>query len=562
MSLHSICSLLLFLAIRASGIDCGTSSEQIVAPLVVGDTAGATQLAEALYCGGSFSVEWLGFVTLEAPIIVYENSTLNVKGAEDGSSWVDGADQHQLFQVTNGTLNLYGLNLIRGNYSYGGSILALDSNVSVEKCSFVGNKATLYGGAIDVVESYIGLTNCSFYENNAMFGGAIDIWSSTLVLGNSTFGSTSVENSQGGASFDANSTGFYGGAIFAFDSDVSIASCTFFENNAIFSGGAIAVFASNTSMFNCSFNDNIATIGGAISLSSSNLVLGDSSFFGNSAEDTASNIYDTNITTFHGGAIFASYSVIGAFNCSFFGNIANFGGALCLEFTTAMLGDASFHKNIAGQSGGAIYSPFFTAIIVNGNAVWEANESILGGAIRLYYYSTLEILGNAGFSRNSAAQGGGIWLSEGSSINIFGSASFDENKALIGGAINLQDGTIANFSGEVLMMGNTASSSGGAMYCQATKSIGVYNTRFVSNFAGANGGAISVGSAGPEDLPSKFSLCSFENNTAGDAGGAIHTSGGFVSIHGSNFTGNIAGEESLMRIQLIYIELFPPTRVL
>lgn len=491
MSLGSICSLLLLLASRASGIECGTSSGQTVAPSVVEDTAGAMQLAEALYCGGSFSVEWLTFVSLETTIIVHANSTLNVTGVKGGSSWVDGANQLQLFQVINGTLNLDGLNLIGGRTADGSAISASDSDVSVKSCSFVENNAASSGAAIISYRSNVRVDNCFFSGNKA-----------TL----------------------------YGGAIAAFDSDIGLANCSFFQNNA--------------------------SSGGAIYFLSSTLVLGDSIFFGNSAEySEGSTSYDTNITDFFGGAICACDSVVDVFNCSFFENIANSGGAVFFYFTNAMLGNATFFKNVAGHSGGAIYSSSCTSIIVNGNAVWEANESIFGGAIHLYDFSSLNILGNTEFSRNSADEGGGIWLSEGSSMSIFGSASFDKNTAIVGGAINLQDETSANFSGEVFMSGNTASSFGGAMHCQAVESISVNNTRFTSNFAGSSGGAISVTSAGPEDVLSKVLLCLFENNTAGDAGGALYTTGGLIEIYGSNFIGNIAGEASEIQNNRVFVFL-------
>ena len=78
----------------------------------------------------------------------------------------------------------------------------------------------------------------------------------------------------------------------------------------------------------------------------------------------------------------------------------------------------------------------------------------------------------------------------------------------------------------------------------AVQSFVVMNTRFVSNFAGSSGGAISVTSSGPEDVLSDVFLCLFENNTAGDAGGALYTTGGLIKINGSNFIGNTAGEAS------------------
>lgn len=97
MRLFWIWSVLPFLARRTLGTDCEASAEQLGAPSVVKDTTTAQELEEAVSCGGSFAVEWVGFITLETPIVVNENTTLSVKGAGDGSSWTDGANHQPLF---------------------------------------------------------------------------------------------------------------------------------------------------------------------------------------------------------------------------------------------------------------------------------------------------------------------------------------------------------------------------------------------------------------------------------------------------------------------------------
>ena len=136
----------MLLAALGSGIGCGVSSRNVVIPSVVDDTAGALQLAEAMGCvdNGSHTVEWVGSVMLETPIVVNGATSLIVTGAEDGSSWVDGASEQSLFTVRHGgTLSLSGLNLIRGNNYSGGAIYSHTSSIRVTNCSFSGNSACL-----------------------------------------------------------------------------------------------------------------------------------------------------------------------------------------------------------------------------------------------------------------------------------------------------------------------------------------------------------------------------------------------------------------------------------
>lgn len=396
------------------------STETVTVPSIVEDTAGALQLADAMDCvdGGSFDVEWIGFVSLETAIVVKQNTVLSVTGAEDGSSWVDGANEHSLFEVE--------------------------------------------------------------------YGGGLFLSSLTLSRGK----------------------GFYGGAVEASYSNV------------------IAV--------NCIFINNSATFGGAIFLSGGNLVLSDTNFSRNSAED----------------------------------------------------------------SGGAIYGQSSATVIANGNDSWDANTAIYGGAIRLYSFCVFEISGSAAFTRNVADQGGGIWLSEGTDMTISGSAIFNENvgrdgggllvfssfarflvgsmvhfsnnTALVmgagmlqfasgaaslegqasftnniaqtGGAMRVNEGAGATISGEVTMSGNVALSSGGAIYCEATSELEIYNAHFILNYAGSSGGAIAALSSGTRTKQSIISGCSFEDNNADDAGGALFIAGGFVDINDSTFTQNTAGK--------------------
>ena len=98
------------------------------------------------------------------------------------------------------------------------------------------------------------------------------------------------------------------------------------------------------------------------------------------------------------------------------------------------------------------------------------------------------------------------------------------------------------------MIGNEASSSGGGMHCESPTQLNLDGVQFESNYGGVSGGAMTTLLAGTERLaeteakPASISNCSFSENTAGDAGGALFIGGGFVEISGSSFYYNAAGD--------------------
>lgn len=345
---------------QAWAVPCSSSS--LVPPMVVKTSTEATQLAEAVNCsGGIFSVEWKGRVTLDREIKIGTNTSLEVIGETNGASYVDGMDEHPLFQTDGGELRLYNLTLTNGNGEDGGAISAK------------------HGADIAV-------NNCNFTANNANRGGAIYINNSTMrTLGYTVF-ERNVGGDSGGAVFGiVGSTGGIngGGGIQACNrSTVDVFGTVVFEQNNAFKGGALMIgeLSVLTVFGTMTVDSNTATSSGGgiytrreacINFSGNSSV----SLFNNSAENGGgigileSSMFiagdvtmEANTATSSGGAVYSDGSETAAFeNAYFLGNTAGeSGGAIAMisagsELNASNVDNCSFEDNEAGDSGGAIY---------------------------------------------------------------------------------------------------------------------------------------------------------------------------------------------------------------
>jgi len=195
------------------------------------------------------------------------------------------------------------------------------------------------------------------------------------------------------------------------------------------------------------------------------------------------------------------------------GLVTGNGGAILNSDETLIFSDMKFLNNKATAIGGALHNTAKVSVTVT-NAVFSDNTAGTGqgGGIAFATAASTGNFTNVTFLRNtSGIQGGGVAFA-GNSTSTFDSVTFDQN---IG-------------------------STGGALFMSSTLSFTATNSKFINNTsraAGGGGGAIRFG-AGSINI----SQCLFDNNTAGDLGGAIcSTTGPFTySIGDSTFTNNTA----------------------
>ena len=235
----------------------------------------------------------------------------------------------------------------------------------------------------------------------------------------------------------------------------------------------------------------------------------------------------------------------------FIGNEAESGGATYFYNSTISLdGDVSFGDNLATDLGGGTFIQL-SALNVTGNSTWQNNKCANAGGGVAMLDSTLRIEAgsNGGFFDNEANIGGGMFVGETAAVIVAGRATFVHNIAVTGAGIKMGTFSSASFTGgSVTMLGNEASSSGGGIHCESPTQLNLDGVHFESNYGGVSGGAMATLLAGTERVaeteakPATISTCSFSENTAGDAGGALFVGGGFVEISGSYFYNNTAGD--------------------
>ena len=193
------------------------------------------------------------------------------------------------------------------------------------------------------------------------------------------------------------------------------------------------------------------------------------------------------IPNLYGGAIYVVDSTITVQNSTFLSNTASYGGAITLDGSSLTITNATFSGNIADKAG-AIYA-------LNANTISIAESS---------------------FSGNQAAisHGGAVCLN-GDNIATFERISFQGNSATWGGAIAIA-GSGTAFVSMSAFSGNSAAYQGGAVYSYGGVLKKIENCSFWQNTA-KRGAGVYLYLASPVILN-----CSFVQNAANVAGGAIH----------------------------------------
>lgn len=158
-------------------------------------------------------------------------------------------------------------------------------------------------------------------------------------------------------------------------------------------------------------------------------------------------------------------------------------------------------------------------------------------------------------------------MSKYSDVSFEGLATFVNNSAGSGAGMQMTQFSSARIVGDVTMLGNRASSNGGAMHCESPTLLLLDGVRFVSNYASVNGGAMMTLLVGTERTaetqaePAEISNCWFSDNEAGEAAGALFVAGGFISVAGTHFHGNTAGEGLQLQLPLLLLLLLSSTTV-
>ena len=504
---------------------------------------------------------------------------------------IDALGQCRIFNITAANVTLNDIKFVNGNSSgtygdgvdKGGAIYWNNENGTLTNCEFMDNVAEVGGGIYyNSTAGHAKISGCYFMNNTAAKnGGAIDCNAREMNLTNTFFESNNAGeygaalcreiNATGGFgknnNFTSNVAGIAGAALGWMGVDnVTIDNYIFIDNIAGENGGAIYVSpeSDGCKVLNSVFEGNHAVNqfsgnGGAIDWLGTNGTVFNSNF--------------TNNNAFDGGAIFVG-SATGHTNITgstFTGNSAhNNGGAINMNASSVTLNASNFHDNYADKNGGALYvgGEGITNYVSSSTFVNNSAENGRGGAID-WVAATGEIT-DSEFRDNSAVYGGGVYFGLKSRDSKIENVIFTNNSAVKnGGAIdwNSTGGQlyntqfISNYAGEYgaalcreanatqghgnnnTFTSNHAGIAGAALAWMDSVGISITNYNFTSNTADVKGGAIYIN---PNSHNCSIIDCKFDYNEVNDIdhgyGGAIHCEASNATIKGSSFSNNFAFE--------------------
>ena len=290
-------------------------------------------------------------------------------------------------------------------------------------------------------------------------------------------------------------------------------------------GGALTVTHSNLEIYNSFFEKNIANIGGAIfSEAESSITINSTTFTSNYAASS-------NRGPCSGGALFISeQSTVIIQNCNFHNNTSEGYGGVAGVFNATLSISCSYADNSASKIyGGAVATFLSISLEINCTKFNDSKTNIYGGA--LYLYTSNATISSSHFVNNTAGVfGGAIATWEGTSsivVNI-DECKFSHNSAGKSGAV-LYSHTNKN----IIIINSTFTFNKANLYgvlmADNESSIDLQSSTFKRNEIGDDGGAIFLDSKSNAVIKSS----KFSNNRANDTGGAISARRGstIVAIH-------------------------------
>ena len=464
------------------------------------------------------------------------------------------------------------------NLSQGGALNSDYVDISIYTSYFLGNKASGNGGVVELCGGDLHVEDSIFSANRTNSSGGVAYVSDGCGRNNAgnvtIIGSEFVESGaddEGGvlymdygrqllnitdSEFVDNTSGGYGGAVFASDATTGITNSLFDGNLSEEEGGAINFASANSLTIRGSeFIDNSSGYdfwgcgdcyyanGGAIDFETDNrpnVYLGvfDSLFQGNYA-------------TGHGGAIRAeNANTLGLFEVArsqFINNTTDDeGGAIRAELDdegTLTVDRSTFSGNLAWDDGGGISQTTedeYTLVRITNSRFQDNFADDEGGAMRV---KDRTVLTNNTFIGNLTNDDGGA-VHHGASYGTIETVPYllSVTNNTFTNNVTYDDGGALYTGGLVIMTGNKFTGNygdddGGAWYGGSGSGRHVVSKNtFASNLAGYWGGAFNL--SGDATISSN----TFTGNVSDSDGGAIRVTGEQVTITKNNFVGNRSGE--------------------
>ncbi len=283
---------------NSTGVSWATAFTSVAS----GVTAANTQSEDLWIAEGTYAIG--STISVPANLTIYGGfpATGNpVFGSRDPDTYATILDANftdHIFLLSNATgVVIDGVQFTRGTGATtpGGAIRIVNSNASINDCTFFNNTAMNFGGGVYIENAHADISFSDFYGNIASEAGALMLFNGTATVSDTRFA-----NNDGGGQ---------GGAILTYQVAITIDRCVFDTNDAN-RGGAVAIregtgstitnslFVNNTAsdhgaginfesqvniaIANCTFVDNTAgTRGGGVFFHSSSGSLINSIFVNN-----------------------------------------------------------------------------------------------------------------------------------------------------------------------------------------------------------------------------------------------------------------------------------------
>ena len=199
----------------------------------------------------------VGMITLDSALPEI-TSNVDITGAGQALTTVDGASNHQILNISNATVSISDVTLSNGSARNGGGIFSDSSTVTIDNSTLSGNNGDSgngYGGGVYARGSTVTITNSTVADNTTgYYGGGVYSTRGEITIANSTFSGN-------------NTIVYNGGGLYAGNSTTTITNSTFSNNSSNYTGGAIQ-FRGNAAITvnNSTLSGNSGSEGGGIFL--------------------------------------------------------------------------------------------------------------------------------------------------------------------------------------------------------------------------------------------------------------------------------------------------------
>ena len=273
---------------------------------------------------------------------------------------------------------------------------------------------------------------------------------------------------------------------------------------------------------------------------------------------SSSTVFDSNVATAYGGAIYIGNSVNNVFfmpGTVFTDNTAaGSGGAVFVDsLSSKMYFYSTFFRNNASTNGGAVALQNLIPSVYFYNCLFTLNNAQYGGAVHLGtangndlsntgLFNLIEFINATMRHNNAALDGGGIYANNLNSFSLVLSRMVDNVAGRSGGAMFLSQSNGPITIDSTIFGNNRASATGGAIALNTGNTLSIStSSNFDYNSAGTDGGAIFSNAS--NTITSVFgSIVAFSRNTCKGRGGALTmNAGSIVTFNGTTtFDSNYA----------------------